>query len=37
MTTIPDTVIILPPEVITNYTIAGNADIAYTKMAQRVL
>ena len=37
MTTIPDAVIILPPEVITNYTIAGNADIAYTKMAQRVL
>ena len=28
---------ILPPEVITNYTIAGNADIATTKLAQRVL
>jgi hypothetical protein len=37
MTTIPNTTIILPPEVITNYTIAGNADIAYTKIAQRVL
>jgi len=37
MTTITDTTIILPPEVITNYTIAGNADIAYTKIAQRVL
>jgi hypothetical protein len=28
---------ILPPEVITNYTIAGNADIATTKLAQRAL
>jgi hypothetical protein len=28
---------ILPAEVITNYTIAGNADIATTKLAQRVL
>ena len=37
MTTIPNTTIILPPEVITNYTIAGNADIAFTKIAQRVL
>jgi hypothetical protein len=37
MTTIPDVTMILPPEVITNYTIAGNADIATTKLAQRVL
>jgi hypothetical protein len=37
MTTIPDITMVLPPEVITNYTIAGNADIAYTKIAQRVL
>jgi len=37
MTTIQNTTIILPPEVITNYTIAGNADIAVTKIAQRVL
>lgn len=37
MTTIPNTTIILPPEVVTNYTIAGNADIAVTKLAQRVL
>lgn len=37
MTTVPDVTIILPPEVITNYTIAGNADIATTKLAQRVL
>ena len=37
MTTIPNTTIILPPEVITNYTIAGNADISPTKIAQRVL
>jgi len=37
MTTVPDVTMILPPEVITNYTIAGNADIATTKLAQRVL
>jgi hypothetical protein len=37
MTTIPDITMVLPPEVITNYTIAGNADIATTKLAQRVL
>jgi len=37
MTTIPDITMVLPPEVITNYTIAGNADIAFTKIAQRVL
>ena len=37
MTTIPDITMVLPPEVITNYTIAGNADIAPTKLAQRVL
>jgi hypothetical protein len=37
MTTVPDITMILPPEVITNYTIAGNADIATTKLAQRVL
>jgi hypothetical protein len=37
MTTIPNITMVLPPEVITNYTIAGNADIAYTKIAQRVL
>jgi hypothetical protein len=37
MTTIPDVTMILPAEVITNYTIAGNADIATTKLAQRVL
>lgn len=37
MTTISDITMILPPEVITNYTIAGNADIAFTKIAQRVL
>ena len=37
MTTIPDVTMILPPEVITNYTIAGNADIATTKLAQRAL
>ena len=37
MTTVQDVTMILPPEVITNYTIAGNADIATTKLAQRVL
>jgi len=37
MTTVPNVAIILPPEVITNYTIAGNADIATTKLAQRAL
>jgi len=37
MTTVQDVTMILPPEVITNYTIAGNADIATTKIAQRVL
>ena len=37
MTTVPNVTMILPPEVITNYTIAGNADIAPTKLAQRVL
>jgi hypothetical protein len=37
MTTIPNITMVLPPEVITNYTIAGNADIAFTKIAQRVL
>ena len=37
MTTVPNVTMILPPEVITNYTIAGNADIATTKLAQRVL
>jgi hypothetical protein len=37
MTTIPDVTMILPAEAITNYTIAGNADIATTKLAQRVL
>jgi hypothetical protein len=37
MTTIPNITMVLPPEVITNYTIAGNADIAYSKIAQRVL
>jgi hypothetical protein len=37
MTTVSSVTIILPPEVITNYTIAGNADIATTKLAQRVL
>ena len=37
MTTVPNVTMILPPEVITNYTIAGNVDIATTKLAQRVL
>jgi hypothetical protein len=37
MTTVPNVTIVLPPEVITNYTIAGTADIATTKLAQRVL
>jgi hypothetical protein len=37
MTTIQEVTIVLPAEVITNYTIAGNADIAVTKIAQRVL
>ena len=37
MTTVPNVTMILPPEVITNYTIAGNADIATTKLAQRAL
>lgn len=37
MTTLQDVTMILPPECITNYTIAGNADIAPTKIAQRPL
>jgi hypothetical protein len=37
MTVLTNVTIVLPPEAITNYTIAGNADIATTKLAQRVL
>jgi len=37
MTSIPNVIVVLPPECITNFTIAGNADIAHTKLAQRPL